>query len=678
MCYHNVQLSRREVKQMKNSNKYIRQYFMPPVCEYDWVKKDYIDKPPVWCSVDLRDGNQALIEPMSLEEKIEFFQMLVDIGFKEIEVGFPAASETEYIFMRTLIERDMIPDDVTVQVLTQAREHIIRKTFEAVKGAPHAVIHLYNSTSVAQREQVFKKSKEQIKQLAIDGAKLLKTLADETEGGFSFEYSPESFHGTEVDYAVEVCNAVLDVWQPSADNKAIINIPATVETAMPHVFATQIEYVSKNLKYRDNVVLSLHPHNDRGTGVADAELGLLAGADRIEGTLFGNGERTGNVDIITLAMNMYSHGIDPGLEFSNMPEIRDKYERLTRMTVNARQPYAGDLVFSAFSGSHQDAIAKGMAWREEKKLDKWTVPYLPIDPVDVGRTYDGDVIRINSQSGKGGVSYILKQNFSIALPEKMREEVGYAVKQVSDEEHKELSPQWVYEIFENNYIENTPYFNISECHFKQNDGIMAEATICCGEKKTIVDANGNGRLDAVSNTIKQYFGISYELSVYEEHALSHGSSSKAMAYVGITYDGKMYWGAGIDEDIIKASIHALTVAVNKLPQVGCNDNSKDDRLMAMINFIQSNYQYVTLEALAAKFHLSEPYISKFIKDKSGKTFGEHVAYVRMKKAKVLLKNGNMTVENIALAVGYQNVEHFNRLFKKMFEMTPVQYRNSCR
>lgn len=678
MCYHNVQLSRREVKQMKNSNKYIRQYFMPPVCEYDWVKKDYIDKPPVWCSVDLRDGNQALIEPMSLEEKIEFFQMLVDIGFKEIEVGFPAASETEYIFMRTLIERDMIPDDVTVQVLTQAREHIIRKTFEAVKGAPHAVIHLYNSTSVAQREQVFKKSKEQIKQLAIDGAKLLKTLADETEGDFSFEYSPESFHGTEVDYAVEVCNAVLDVWQPSADNKAIINIPATVETAMPHVFATQIEYVSKNLKYRDNVVLSLHPHNDRGTGVADAELGLLAGADRIEGTLFGNGERTGNVDIITLAMNMYSHGIDPGLEFSNMPEIRDKYERLTRMTVNARQPYAGDLVFSAFSGSHQDAIAKGMAWREEKKLDKWTVPYLPIDPVDVGRTYDGDVIRINSQSGKGGVSYILKQNFSVALPEKMREEVGYAVKQVSDEEHKELSPQWVYEIFENNYIENTPYFNISECHFKQNDGIMAEATICCGEKKTIVDANGNGRLDAVSNTIKQYFGISYELSVYEEHALSHGSSSKAMAYVGITYDGRMYWGAGIDEDIIKASIHALTVAVNKLPQIGCNDNSKDDRLMAMINFIQSNYQYVTLEALAAKFHLSEPYISKFIKDKSGKTFGEHVAYVRMKKAKVLLKNGNMTVENIALAVGYQNVEHFNRLFKKMFEMTPVQYRNSCR
>ena len=651
---------------------------MPVECEYDWVKKDYIDKPPIWCSVDLRDGNQALIEPMGLEEKIEFFRMLVDVGFKEIEVGFPAASETEYAFMRALIERNMIPEDVTVQVLTQAREHIIKKTFEAVKGAPHAVIHLYNSTSVAQREQVFRKSKEEIKRIAIEGAKLLKELAEETDGNFSFEYSPESFHGTEVDYAVEVCNAVLDVWQPSADNKAIINIPATVETAMPHVFATQIEYVSRNLKYRDNVVLSLHPHNDRGTGVSDAELGLLAGADRIEGTLFGNGERTGNVDIITLAMNMFSHGVDPGLEFSDMPRIREKYERLTGMRVYERQPYAGDLVFSAFSGSHQDAIAKGMAWREEHNCENWTVPYLPIDPVDVGRTYDADVIRINSQSGKGGVSYILKQNFSIQLPEKLREEVGYAVKHVSDEAHKELSPQWVYEIFENSYIEYTPHFKITECHFKQNEGIMAEATISYGGRKTIVDANGNGRLDAVSNIIKQYFGISYELSEYEEHALSRGSSSKAMAYVGITYDGKMYWGAGIDEDIIKASIHALTVAANKLPQIGTDEEEKDDRLINILNYIQTNYQSVTLEELADKFHLSESYVSKYIKDKSGKTFGEHVAGVRMKKAKVLLKNGNMTVENIAYSVGYQNVEHFNRTFRKMFEMTPVQYRNANR
>lgn len=658
-----------------NTNKYERQYFLPPVCEYDWVTKDHIEKAPIWCSVDLRDGNQALIEPMSLEEKLEFFQMLVEIGFKEIEVGFPAASETEFIFIRTLIERNMIPQDVTIQVLTQAREHIIKKTFEAVKGAPRAVVHLYNSTSVAQREQVFKKDKEQIKKLAVDGAALLKQLADETDGNFSFEYSPESFHGTEVDYALEVCNAVLDVWQPDSEHKAIINIPATVETVMPHVFATQIEYMSKNLKYREHVVLSLHPHNDRGCGVSDAELGLLAGADRIEGTLFGNGERTGNVDVITIAMNLFSYGIESNLNFANMPEIREKYERLTRMHVYERQPYAGDLVFTAFSGSHQDAIAKGMAWREEKELSTWTVPYLPIDPVDVGRTYDADVIRINSQSGKGGINYILKQNFSISIPEKMREEVGYAVKQVSDEEHKELSPQWVYEIFMENYVNYMPIFTISECHFRQDQGIMAEATIVCGEKKMIVDANGNGRLDAVSNTIKQFFGISYELSVYEEHALSKGSSSKAMAYVGIHCNGKPYWGVGIDEDIIKASIHALVVAVNKLPQLQNDENVKDDRLISMINYMQANYQTITLEDMAVQFHLSAPYISKYIKDKSGKTFGEHLSAIRMKRAKTLLKHGNMTVENISNAIGYPNVEHFIRSFKKMFHMTPTQYRN---
>ena len=659
---------------MKNAAKYEKTYFLPPVCTYDWAKKDAITTPPIWCSVDLRDGNQALIEPMSLDEKLEFFQLLVDIGFKEIEVGFPAASETEYEFMRALIERNMIPDDVTVQVLTQAREHIIKKTFEAVKGAPHAVVHLYNSTSVAQRKQVFKKSKEEIKQIAVDGAKLLKQLADETDGSFSFEYSPESFHGTEVDYAVEVCNAVLDIWQPTAEKKAIINIPTTVENAMPHVFATQVEYIHKNLKYRDAVTLSVHPHNDRGCGVCDAELSVLAGADRIEGTLFGNGERTGNVDIVTVAMNMFSHGVDPKLDFSNMMEIREKYERFTRMRVHERQPYSGDLVFTAFSGSHQDAIAKGMQWREDRKSDKWTVPYLPVDPKDVGRNYEADVIRINSQSGKGGVNYILKQNFGISLPESMREEVGYLVKDVSDNEHKELSPQWVYDIFTENYVDNTPFFQINECHFKQIDGIMAEAVITCGDKKTTVDANGNGRLDAVSNTIKQYFGISYQLSEYEEHALTKGSSSKAIAYVGVTCNGKKYWGVGMDDDIIKASIHALCVSVNKLPEIQSNDACQDERMMAIMNYIQANYQGIALSDIAAHFHLSEPYLSKYIHDKSGKTFGDLLINIRMKKAKTLLRNGNMTVENVAMAVGYPNVEHFNRVFKKKMGMTPVQYR----
>ena len=661
---------------MKGYEKYQRAYFMPPVCTYDWVKKDYIDKAPIWCSVDLRDGNQALIEPMNLEEKLEFFQMLVDIGFKEIEVGFPAASETEYNFTRALIERDMIPDDVTIHVLTQAREHIIRKTFDALAGAPQAVVHLYNSTSVAQREQVFKKSKEEVKQIAIDGAKLLKELAESTEGNFRFQYSPESFPGTEVDYAVEVCNAVLDVWQPTADKKVIMNIPTTVENAMPHVFATQVEYIHKNLKYRDGVVLCLHPHNDRGSGVSDAELGVLAGAEQIEGTLFGNGERTGNVDIITLAMNLYSHGVDPELDFSNMPVIREKYERFTKMKVNERQPYAGDLVFSAFSGSHQDAISKGMAWREEKHTPIWSVPYLPIDPKDVGRTYEADVIRINSQSGKGGVAYILKQNFGISMPDKMKEEVGYLIKQVSDEEQKELSPQWIYEIFEENYVGRHPHFEISECHFKQIDGIFAEAVIKQDDKMRKVDANGNGRLDAVSNIIKQYFDISFELTVYEEHALSQGSSSKAMAYVGVTYQGKMYWGVGIDEDIIKASIGALVVAVNHLLDSRTVETVQDERYLEMLNYIQANYQTVTLKDMADEFHLSEPYISKYIKDKSGKTFGDLVTNAKMKKAKTLLRNSNMTVEAIAYAAGYQNVEHFDRQFKKIYQVTPLEYRNS--
>ena len=655
--------------------KYQKTYFMPPEVTYDWVKKDSITKPPIWCSVDLRDGNQALIDPMSLEDKLEFFKLLVKIGFKEIEVGFPASSDTEYNFIRALIERDMIPNDVTIQVLTQAREHIIRKTFEAVKGAPHAVIHLYNSTSVEQREQVFKKDKEAIKKLAVDGAQMLKNLADETEGNFTFEYSPESFSQTEVDYALEVCNAVLDVWKPTADRKAIINLPTTVQVAMPHVFACQVEYMHKHLKYRDNVVLSVHPHNDRGCGISDAEFGVLAGADRVEGTLFGNGERTGNVDLVTVALNMMCHGVDSGLDFSHIMEIREAYENFTGMKVHERVPYAGDLVFTAFSGSHQDAIAKGMAWREAEERDHWTVPYLPIDPKDIGRTYDKDVIRINSQSGKGGVSYILKQNFGISVPKEMREEVGYMVKDVSDKAHKELTPDWVYHIFEDHYVNYKGIFSIDECHFKQEDGIIADATISHANGKRVVTAGGNGRLDAVSNAIKQYFGISYELSFYEEHSLTRGSSSKACAYVGVICNGKTYWGVGIDADIIKASIEALTVAVNKIDELKNVNECKDERMVEIMNYIQANYLDVSLDDLAEKFFLSKPYLSKYIKEKSGMTFGDIVKKVRMKKARALLKSSSMTVENIALTVGYQNVEHFNRLFKKAYNITPVQFRN---
>ena len=549
---------------MMDVTKYQIGYYNPPKTEYRWVHKDHIEKAPAWCSVDLRDGNQSLIVPMSLEEKLEFFQLLVKIGFKEIEVGFPAASETEYEFLRTLIENNMIPEDVTVQVLTQCRDHIIRKTFEAVQGAPSAVIHFYNSTSVAQREQVFKKSKEEIKKIATDGAALVKQLAAEYPGNFRFEYSPESFTGTEPEYALEVCNAVLDIMQPTPDKPMIINLPVTVAMSMSHIYANQIEYMSDNLKYRDSVVLSLHPHNDRGCGVADTELALLAGADRVEGTLFGNGERTGNVDLITLAMNLYTHGVDPKLDFSDMPAIVELYERVTRMHVYERTPYAGALVFAAFSGSHQDAIAKGMNWRKEKNLHQWNVPYIPIDPTDIGRTYDGDVIRINSQSGKGGIGFLLQQKFGYDLPPKMREHFGYTVKSISDHAHKELSPDEVAQVFYDTYRNKCTPVDIPDAHFIQKNGIFAAITVAMPDGTTKESsAQGNGRLDAVCNALKAATGQDFTIETYSEHSLQHGSTSEAAAYVGLRWgDGAVTWGAGTDTDIIRAGIKAMVSAAN--------------------------------------------------------------------------------------------------------------------
>lgn len=549
---------------MVNASRYTRQFFPVKNPTRKWLDKTYIEKPPIWCSVDLRDGNQSLIVPMSLEQKLDFFKLLVELGFKEIEVGFPAASETEYTFLRTLIENDMIPDDVTVQVLTQSREHIIRKTFEALKGCKNAIVHLYNSTSLAQREQVFKKSKEEILKIAVDGAILFENIAKEMGIDYRYEYSPESFTGTEPEYALEVCNAVLDVWKPTPDRKAIINLPVTVELSSPHVYADQVEYMCDNLKYRDSVVVSLHPHNDRGCAVADSELGILAGADRIEGTLFGNGERTGNVDIVTLAMNMYAQGIDPQLDFSNMPNIVSVYERNTGMTVYDRQPYAGKLVFAAFSGSHQDAIAKGMQYRTDNNCDTWTVPYLPIDPGDVGRQYETDVIRINSQSGKGGIGYLLEHQFGYDLPKKMREDVGYTVKSISDHAHAELSPDEVLKAFTENYINiNTP-IKLIDYHFFRSESIKVMLTVeMNGETKEVI-ANGNGRLDAVSNAVRDSLGVSFSELTYEEHALTIGSSSQAISYVGITLDnGKLVWGAGVNDDIIAASINALFSAINR-------------------------------------------------------------------------------------------------------------------
>ncbi|MBR7117779.1 MAG: 2-isopropylmalate synthase [Helicobacteraceae bacterium] len=545
--------------------KYKRGYFMPPVESLEWCKKEYIESAPIWCSVDLRDGNQALITPMNLEEKIEFFKLLVKIGFKEIEVGFPAASNTEYNFLRALIENDLVPDDVCLQVLTQAREHIIKKTFASLEGCKNAIVHFYNSTSYVQREQVFRKSKDEIKQIAINGAKIVKDCARNTKGNFRFEYSPESFSGTEIDYALEVCNSVVDIFEPTKDNKLIINLPVTVEMSLPHIYASQVEYMSNNLHNRDNIIISLHPHNDRGCAVADAELGILAGGDRIEGTLFGNGERTGNVDIVTLAMNLYSHGVNPNLDFSDIPSICALYEKVTKMQVYERQPYSGKLVFAAFSGSHQDAISKGMAYHKENNLKTWSVPYLPIDPKDVGREYESDVIRINSQSGKGGIAYVLYNHYGIDLPSHFREAFSYYVKNISDNLNKELSPKEICDIFQNDFVNLSSYLKVLDFAFRDSDeSINVTLNVEYKNQSLKISSSGNGRLDSVANALREILGFKFDIVDYSEHSLSSGSSSKAISYVDIVSDGKKYFGVGIDTDIIKASVYGLISAINHI------------------------------------------------------------------------------------------------------------------
>lgn len=549
---------------MMNHNKYKRGYFLPPEPSFDWVKKDYIDHAPIWCSVDLRDGNQALVTPMSLNEKLEYFKTLVEVGFKEIEVGFPAASETEFEFLRALIDQNLIPEDVTVQVLTQARDHIIRKTFESLKGCDNAIVHFYNSTSFAQRQQVFKKSKDEIKKIATDGAKLVKQLSDESGANYRYEYSPESFTGTEPEYALEVCNAVIDIFEPTPEKPLIINLPVTVEMSLPHVYAQQIEYMSKHLHRREAIVLSLHPHNDRGTGVADTELALLAGADRVEGTLFGNGERTGNVDVITLAMNMYSHGVDPKLNFSDMPSICEVYEKVTRMSVYDRQPYCGKLVFAAFSGSHQDAIAKGMHFHEENDMKQWTVPYLPIDPTDVGRVYETDVIRINSQSGKGGLGFIMEEYYGYDLPKEFREQFSYYIKDVSDHKHKELKPDEIFDIFNHEFVNLKSPIELVDYHFVRGEKILVTLTLNYRGQEMDVTGRGNGRLDAVANALRKGCDLEFDIVDYNESSLTQGSTSKAVSYVQVNdCINEDRFGVGVDDDIIASSVKALVSALNR-------------------------------------------------------------------------------------------------------------------
>ena len=548
-----------------------KRYQRVPVMNYperEWPNKE-IQKAPIWCSVDLRDGNQALVEPMVVEEKIEMFNMLVQMGFKEIEIGFPAASQIEFDFLRQLVERRLIPDDVTVQVLTQCRDHLLKRTFESIQGIPKAVVHIYNSTSTLQRDVVFHMDREEIKQIAIDGVDMVKKYMKDYDGKVILEYSPESFTGTEMDYALDICNAVQRAWGPTPDNKMIINLPSTVEMTTPNVFADQIEWMSKHLENRESIILSVHPHNDRGTGVAAAELAMLAGADRVEGTLFGNGERTGNVDILTIAYNMFSQGIDPELEISDIKKIAEVYERCTKMHIDPRHPYAGKLVFTAFSGSHQDAINKGMHALMERKSEIWQVPYLPIDPSDIGREYE-PVVRINSQSGKGGVAFVMDSFFGFKLPRGMHKEFADVIQKIA-EKQGEVAPEQIMEEFRIEYLDRKEPYHFRKCKttdFESGDQFTTVAVVTYsnhGETKQF-EGVGNGPIDAVKRGLEEELGISIKVLDYSEHALTSGSGAQAASYIHLMDQktGKVTYGVGISSNITRASLRGIFSAVNRL------------------------------------------------------------------------------------------------------------------
>ena len=548
-----------------------KRYQRVPVMNYperEWPNKE-IQKAPIWCSVDLRDGNQALVEPMVVEEKIEMFNMLVQMGFKEIEIGFPAASQIEFDFLRQLVERRLIPDDVTVQVLTQCRDHLLKRTFESIQGIPKAVVHIYNSTSTLQRDVVFHMDREEIKQIAIDGVDMVKKYMKDYDGKVILEYSPESFTGTEMYYALDICNAVQRAWGPTPDNKMIINLPSTVEMTTPNVFADQIEWMSKHLENRESIILSVHPHNDRGTGVAAAELAMLAGADRVEGTLFGNGERTGNVDILTIAYNMFSQGIDPELEIGDIKKIAEVYERCTKMHIDPRHPYAGKLVFTAFSGSHQDAINKGMHALMERKSEIWQVPYLPIDPSDIGREYE-PVVRINSQSGKGGVAFVMDSFFGFKLPRGMHKEFADVIQKIA-EKQGEVAPEQIMEEFRIEYLDRKEPYHFRKCKitdFESGDQFTTVAVVTYsdhGETKQF-EGVGNGPIDAVKRGLEEELGISIKVLDYSEHALTSGSGAQAASYIHLMDQktGKVTYGVGISSNITRASLRGIFSAVNRL------------------------------------------------------------------------------------------------------------------
>ena len=549
-----------------------KKYKRVPVVDYperEWPNKE-IEKAPIWCSVDLRDGNQALVEPMVVEEKIEMFNLLVKLGFKEIEIGFPAASQIEYDFLRQLVERKLIPDDVVVQVLTQSREHLIKRTFDAIQGIPKAIVHIYNSTSTLQREVVFHADREEVKQIAIDGTRMVKKYMKDYDGKVILEYSPESFTGTELDFALDICTAVQEEWGATPDNKIIINLPATVEMTTPNVYADQIEWMNKHFKNRDSIILSIHPHNDRGTGIAATELALLAGADRVEGTLLGNGERTGNIDILNIAYNMFSQGINPELNLENVKEITEVCERCTKMAVDPRHPYAGKLVFTAFSGSHQDAISKGMQALQKRNDGIWEVPYLPIDPSDIGREYE-PVVRINSQSGKGGVAFVMDSFYGFRLPKGMHKEFADIIQKIA-EKQGEVAPEQIMDEFRANYLDRKEPMHFKKCQItdKEYEGgafaTVATLTFTAHDTERTVEGVGNGPIDAVQRAIEEALGIEIRVLDYNEHALRSGSGAQAASYIHLmdVKSGRATYGVGISSNITRASIRGIFSAVNRL------------------------------------------------------------------------------------------------------------------
>ena len=549
-----------------------KKYKRVPVVDYperEWPNKE-IEKAPIWCSVDLRDGNQALVEPMVVEEKIEMFNLLVKLGFKEIEIGFPAASQIEYDFLRQLVERKLIPDDVVVQVLTQCREHLIKRTFDAIQGIPKAIVHIYNSTSTLQREVVFHAEREEVKQIAIDGTRMVKKYMKDYDGKVILEYSPESFTGTELDFALDICTAVQEEWGATPDNKIIINLPATVEMTTPNVYADQIEWMNKHFKNRDSIILSIHPHNDRGTGIAATELALLAGADRVEGTLLGNGERTGNIDILNIAYNMFSQGINPELNLENVKEITEVCERCTKMAVDPRHPYAGKLVVTAFSGSHQDAISKGMQALQKRTDGIWEVPYLPIDPSDIGREYE-PVVRINSQSGKGGVAFVMDSFYGFRLPKGMHKEFADIIQKIA-EKQGEVAPEQIMDEFRANYLDRKEPMHFKKCQItdKEYEGgafaTVAILTFTDHDTERTVEGVGNGPIDAVQRAIEEALGIEIRVLDYNEHALRSGSGAQAASYIHLmdVKSGRATYGVGISSNITRASIRGIFSAVNRL------------------------------------------------------------------------------------------------------------------